>query len=209
MSQYKRNINLKNLKLFKQTKSKTQQDMVNEMIQIDRKSCLYCTLIFFSFLYTILILASFEDSEPRMLEVKATDLEAKLKKLKEKISVLNNKTENFKSEIIPSNFQREFEMKCTKPALPASKESLKIDVNTLFKNELASIEAVHFVSFGKLNVKLVPQNVGAGKLLGYDLKVSGANGKAFEVEMSYTGLKMDKQQSICLLVSGVKKTSRI
>lgn len=208
-TQYKKNMRITQLEVFKRKKGKTQAQMMEDIIVIDRDSCLFCTVLLFVLLFFVLTLYSFRFSIYSTLEIKTNSLTQKLLKFESKILNMSKSSEIEKNKILPENLARVFSSKCfpifnvDKANLVVLNKEIKYDLATVqggFSN-IVKIEKVHFATIYKIKMEIEDKKMDHLK---YNLTTIVENSKQF-IRFEAPGIKLTEDLEICVLVSGKGK----
>lgn len=202
--QYRKNMRRKQLEVFKKPKTRTQAQMMEELIVINRENCICCTLIFFVFLFTILTLYSFKFTTVADIEMKIQSIESKLKKFEGNILNMSNVTETSLNKILPEVTKRIYRTKCIKINDGSKKNNYKKKLSEFGfntgENKISKILEVHFISFSKLKISL--DRTVKLKQLGYNLTTVKEGEEFFVKAEAPESFNFDNLE-ICALVSGI------
>lgn len=208
-TQYRKNMRITQLEVFKTQKNKSQAEMMEDIIVIDRDSCLFCTMLLFALLFSVLSLYSFRFSIYSTLDVKANLLSKKLEKYEGKILNMSNTTEIQKNKVLPDNIKKIFASRCftifkyVKENSTILNKEIKVELQTGkqgFKN-LDKIDDVHFVTLYKISMDLGDK---AMPELMYNITNFKENEKHF-VKFEAPGITLTGNLDICVLVSGLAR----
>lgn len=202
-TQYRKNMRLKPLDVFKTKKQKTQSEMMEDIIVINRESCTFCTLGLFSLTFALLTLYSFKFTTASNLDLKLIKMDKSLKKLENKILNMSNITQISKTKILPQTLQREFSAKCFKINEKNEQKEVIYNIDSKFSDQYSKVENVHFASFSKLELEIDDLNL---KNLGYNLTRYKDDKGVNMVKVEAPSVKILNNLEICVLVSGKLKT---